>query len=79
MGTATIAATDANRRFSEVLRRVRAGHSYTVTSHGRPVAQIVPAGHAVRATASGRAALLKRLGNTPCVNVGKWTRDELYE
>ncbi|TIP01752.1 MAG: type II toxin-antitoxin system prevent-host-death family antitoxin, partial [Mesorhizobium sp.] len=38
-----VSAADANRRFSYILREVREGQSYVVTSHGRPVARIVPA------------------------------------
>ena len=51
-----ISAAEANRQFSSVLRQVRDGRAYTVTSHGRPVAKIIPitAEHAV--TAAARAA-----------------------
>lgn len=39
-----LSATDASRRFSEVLDDVeRAGESYTVVRHGRAVATIGPA------------------------------------
>jgi prevent-host-death family protein len=39
-----VSATDASRRFSEVLDDVeRDGESYTVVRHGRPVATIGPA------------------------------------
>jgi prevent-host-death family protein len=38
----TISAADANRRFSELLRGVREGQSYVVTSHGKVVARISP-------------------------------------
>ena len=38
-----VSAADANRKFSLILRSVREGHSYVVTSHGRPVARIIPA------------------------------------
>jgi prevent-host-death family protein len=37
-----ISAADANRRFSPLLRDVREGQSYVVTSHRRPVASIAP-------------------------------------
>jgi prevent-host-death family protein len=76
---AAIAAAEANRRFSEVLRHVREGHSYVVTSHGRAVARIVPVRPGDAVTARGRAALLRRLEKTPVVDVGRWTREELYE
>lgn len=74
-----VSAADANRKFSLILRGVRDGHSYVVTSHGRPVARIIPVdGH--ESTASGaRAALLSRLERQPIVDAGRWTRDELYE
>jgi prevent-host-death family protein len=37
-----ISAAEANRRFSELLRTVKAGRSVAVTSHGKPVARMVP-------------------------------------
>jgi len=78
MGRA-IAAAEANRQFSEVLRQVRGGASYTVTSHGRPVARIVPVSAADPTMRTGRNALLKRLRRAPVIDAGRWTRDELYD
>lgn len=79
----TISAAEANRSFSRLLRGVREGRSYTVTAHGRPVARIVPAGEhdevERRARAVAWRVLLERIRNQPIVNVGPWTRDELYE
>jgi prevent-host-death family protein len=74
-----ISAADANRKFSLLLRGVRAGRSYVVTSHGRPVARIIPAATHEGVAAGSRAALLARLEKQPIVKTGKWTRDELYE
>jgi len=74
-----IAAAEANRQFSDVLRQVRNGTTYTVTAHGRPVARIVPIRASDRLTTRGRAALLKRLRRAAVADVGRWTRDELYE
>jgi prevent-host-death family protein len=74
-----ISAADANRRFSQLLRGVREGGSYVVTSHGRPVAKIVPVGRPDEGSAGAREALLARLRAEPVVDVGRWTRDELYE
>ncbi|AGB46906.1 prevent-host-death family protein [Mesorhizobium australicum WSM2073] len=74
-----VSAADANRRFSLLLRGVREGQSYVVTSHGRPVARIVPADHQEGVAARSRAALLSRLERQPVMNAGQWTRDELYE
>lgn len=74
-----VSAADANRKFSLILRHVREGHSYVVTSHGRPVARIVPADKRERLVSGARAALLSRLERQHVVNAGRWTRDELYE
>jgi prevent-host-death family protein len=75
----TISAADANRKFSEVLRGVREGKSYIVTSHGRPVARIEPVEDQSRAEA--KAALLAHLKSLPVLRkpIGRWTRDELYD
>ena len=75
----TVSAADANRRFSMILRGVRDGHSYIVTSHGRPVARIVPADKREGVASGARAALLSRLKSQPVVHGRLWTRDELYE
>jgi prevent-host-death family protein len=74
-----ISAADANRHFSHLLRAVRAGGSYIVTSHGRAVARIVPADALAKAAAGSHQALLARLEQQPVVDIGSWTRDELYE
>ena len=73
-----ISAAEANRKFSQVLREVREGHSYVVTSHGKPVARISPA-EVARTSQRARDAFLKRLESQPIRHIGRWTRDELYE
>jgi prevent-host-death family protein len=74
----TISAAEANRRFSEILRGTRDGQTYVVTSHGKPVARIAPAGEVQ--DAARRAALLRRLKNQPASRkTRRWKRDELYE
>lgn len=75
----SISSADANRDFSAMLRSVRNGHTFIVTSHGRPVARVAPVGTGEPLTRSGRAALFKRLKAAPVVDAGRWTRDELYE
>jgi prevent-host-death family protein len=74
-----VSAADANRKFSRILRSVREGNSYVVTSHGRPVARIVPADARGSVASGARAALLSRLERQPVVEAGRWARDELYE
>lgn len=38
----TLSHRDMRNSSSEVLRRVAAGESFTITNHGRPVARLVP-------------------------------------
>jgi len=74
-----VSAADANRRFSELLRTVQKGRSVVVTNHGKPVARITPVVEDERAAEGARAALFARLRAGRAVNVGRWTRDELYD
>lgn len=77
-----VSSAEANRKFSLILRGVRAGHSYIVTSHGRPVARIVPADEPAASTtvaSAARATLLERLKGQPIIKAGSWTRDSLYD
>ncbi|MGA2005852.1 MAG: type II toxin-antitoxin system prevent-host-death family antitoxin [Terriglobales bacterium] len=74
-----ISAADANRNFSQLLREVRDGQSFVVTSHGRPVARLAPFQGGATTAAGARMRLLKRLRAQPAANIGRWKRDELYE
>jgi prevent-host-death family protein len=74
-----VSAAEANRRFSLLLRGVREGNTYVVTSHGKAVARIVPAGRDERMARRARDVLFARLEKQPAVDAGRWSRDELYE
>ena len=74
-----VSASDANRRFSELLRTVKKGRSVVVTSHGKPVAKISPVGEDNRAAEGARSALFARLRRERAVNDGRWARDQLYD
>lgn len=76
-----ISAAEANRSFSRLLRGVQDGHTYVVTNHGKPVARIVPVGDDQEDAARERAhrALIARLERQPIIDIGPWTRDELYD
>ncbi len=74
-----VSAANANRKFSKLLRSVRDGQSYVVTSHGKAVAKIVPVEKDGGVTRVAKAALLKRLRSEPLATIGRWSRDELYE
>ncbi len=75
----TISAADANRQFSQMLREVRKGETFIVTSHGTPVATLAPVAGDLAARERAKEALLARLESQPAQNLGPWTRDELYD
>lgn len=74
----TISATDANRSFSTMLRGVEEGGSYLITSHGRPVALLVPAEEFTDDREASHQALLDSFMKLPTHHLTPWTRDELY-
>jgi len=74
-----VSAADANRDFSKLLRSVRDGESFVITSYGKPVAKIVPFVAQDRVRDAAKATLLARLRTQGAINIGRWTRDELYE
>lgn len=73
-----ITASDANQRFSELLREVQDGESFIVTSRGRPVAKVMPVddfdrqGPEIDALLDFVSALSRRNGQG-------WRREDLYE
>jgi len=73
----SVSAADANRRFSELLRTVKEGRSVVVTSHGKPVAKIMPVVEDERTAEAARSALFARLRRERAVKAGRWTREEL--
>jgi prevent-host-death family protein len=73
----TIQASEANRQFSRILREVARGDTFTVTSHGRPIARIIPVEPMDRDAAKER--LLEHLRSQPVMNMGPWRREELYD
>ena len=75
----TVSAAEANRQFSKLLRGVRDGNSYVVTSHGRPVAKLVPVSKSPEEKEAAFQKLMARLRSQPVQNIGRWTREELYE
>jgi prevent-host-death family protein len=72
-----ISATEANQRFSELLREVAGGESFTVTSRGRPVARVLPVEQEDHRRKIAR--LLDYVRTLPIRHSGPWTREDLYE
>lgn len=75
----TVSAADANREFSRLLRGIREGRSYTVTSHGQPVARLVPLTDGSASRKQAYEKLLARLHSQPALNLSRATRDEMNE
>jgi len=75
-----ISATDANRYFSALIRGVQDGQTYLVTSHGQPVARLVPIrdddpilADAARQRQTERPRIL------PALSLGPSTRADAYD
>lgn len=75
----SIAAAEANRSFSRILRDVQAGDSFVVTAHGKPVARIVPVEDVSEQRLAAHAELMRHIRSQEAQNLPKWTRDELYD
>lgn len=71
-----ITASEANQHFSELLRDVAAGQSFTVTSRGRAVARVLPVDRHRESVSVRR--LLSFLASLPVRHSGDWSRDDLY-
>ena len=74
-----ITATEANQRFSEMLREVADGESYTVTSRGRPVARVTPVRDSEEEIRRRQADLLEYLRAKKPFVAEPWKREDLYD
>lgn len=72
-----ISASEANQHFSELIRDVAGGASFTVTSRGRPVARVLPVDRGEERRSVER--LLAFVETLPARRSGAWDRDDLYE
>ena len=75
----TITAAEANRKFSEMLRKVRDGQTVVVTVHGKPAAKLVAFTGDAGVADNAHRSLVARLSGQPTVNAGRWTRASLYQ
>lgn len=79
----TISASEANRSFSKLLRRAALGQTTTITSHGRPVAEVGPvkeiAADDMEQRREALAALEEHWRTLKPVQIERWTREELYD
>jgi prevent-host-death family protein len=72
-------AAEANRQFSRILREVRGGETIIVTSHGEPVAKIVPAARNLFDRGDAWARLRARLKSQSALNLPRISRSEMYD
>ena len=72
-----ISASEANQHFSELLRDVAEGQSFTVMSRGRPVARVLPVDREQERRSVDR--LLEFVAALPIRHAGPWSRDDLHE
>ena len=72
-----ITASEANQRFSEMLREVAEGDSFTVLSRGRPVARVTPIDREDEKRRIDN--LLEYVRKLPLRCVGPWNRESLYD
>jgi hypothetical protein len=57
----------------------KSGRQRRSDRRGKPVARIVPFTVQDRTAMEAQALLLARLRSQPTANIGRWTRDELYD
>jgi prevent-host-death family protein len=72
-----ITASEANQRFSELLREVAEGNSFTVMSRDRAVARVLPVDRLQEQRSIRK--LLGYVANLPIRHSGDWRRGDLYE
>ena len=81
--TLTVTAAEANRSFSKLLRMAREGTKVTITSHGKPVAQLAPIEDDDEAERERRRLAVEELrrhyATVKPVRAEPWTREELYD
>jgi prevent-host-death family protein len=75
-----ITATEANQKLSSVLRDVAAGATYTITSRGKPVAEISAPKKKTRAKKAKRLDdLWACMDKLPGIVTGPYSRDDVYD
>jgi prevent-host-death family protein len=71
----SITASEANQRFSKLLREVSEGHSFTVISRDRSVARVLPIDRLEERRSIRK--LLDYVANLPIRHSGDWRRGDL--
>ena len=67
-GTTTIAASEAQARFSEILERTRKGEAFAITLHGEQIASLLPSKKPSLEEIEGTIAKMEGLQATTVLN-----------
>jgi prevent-host-death family protein len=70
----TISQRELRNDNAEIMRRVEAGESFTVTRNGKPIADLVPHGATQKKTKTGRD-MQEEFRQLPPIDVAQWYRD----
>lgn len=74
-----ITATEANRHFSEILKKASKGEEIQIESRGQLIAELTSARKVEKFQLSARQRLFERLRKNETVVVGDWAREDLYD
>ena len=74
-----VTSATACHRFRDLMRGVRRGDSYVITSQGRPIARLSPVEPQADLRDAAQAVLFQRLARQAASDVGPWARTSLYE
>jgi prevent-host-death family protein len=84
--TMVYSATNANRHFSKLLKRVENGETVLITSRNRVIAEMRPREDPTaaeeefrRRRAEALRLMKERWATQPLLHLGKFNRDELYD
>ena len=64
MSKENIGSYEVKTRFSEILRRVQAGESFTITNRGKPVADLIPSKAASKQKTAAAIAAIRKISGT---------------
>jgi prevent-host-death family protein len=77
-----VSATEVEQNLTAILHDVEEGESFVITSEGQDVARISPVEQFdinSEKAKQARKELFERLAKTEAIDIGPWTRAELYE
>ncbi len=77
-----VSTTEVEQNLTSILHDIEEGETFVITSNGEEVARILPVEEfdpKSEKAKQARKVLFERLRNTNVIDIGPWTRAELYE